>query len=144
MSTLILSIKPKYVDRILVGDKTVELRKRSARIAPGAQVLIYSTSPCCAVVGEARVSFREQLPLEKLWRRFRSEAAVDRDEFDDYYQGCTEGVAFGLTDVVQYQSPVSLDALRDAADGFRPPQSYMRVPALVEALMMRLAVPVAA
>ena len=138
MSALILSIKPKYVERIFSGEKTVELRKRSARIAPGAHVLIYSTSPCCAVVGEAQISFRDQLPLSQLWKRHGVTCAVIRSEFDEYYSGSTEGVAFGLRNVHRYRNPVSLGLLRDLADGFRPPQSYMRVPALVEALLTEL------
>jgi predicted transcriptional regulator len=138
MSALILSIRPKYVERIFSGRKTVELRKRSAQMAPGAHVLVYSTAPCCAVVGEAIISFREQLPLPQLWKRHGVQAAVDRVEFDDYYAGCREGVAFGLANVRCYRVPVSLGLLRDAADGFRPPQSYMRVPALVEELVMKL------
>lgn len=138
MSTLILSIRPKYVERIFSGSKTVELRKRTAQITPGARVLVYSTTPCCAVVGEVLISFREQLPLPQLWKRHGVQAAVDRAEFDDYYCGCGEGVAFGLAEVRSYRAPVPLRLLRDAANGFRPPQSYMRVPALVEELVMRL------
>ena len=138
MNSVILSIKPKYVERIFSGQKTVELRKRSARIEPGAHVLIYSTSPCCAVVGEVQISFRDQLPITQLWKRHGNRAAVERGEFDEYYMGSEEGVAFGLINVRGYRKPLPLGLLRDAADGFRPPQSYMRVPASVEALLQQL------
>lgn len=138
MVALIISIKPKYVDRILSGQKTVELRKRSARIRPGTRVLIYSTSPRCAVVGEARISFREQLPIDELWLRHGADAAVDSTEFDDYYAEADEGVALGLEEVLRYPQAVPLDTLRNADDGFRPPQSYMRTPAFIERLIASL------
>lgn len=138
MTSLIVSIKPKYVERILSGEKTVELRKLNAKIAPGARVLIYSTSPCCAVVGEARIAFRKQLPIAQLWRLHGTHAAVDREEFDDYYGDADEGIALGLEHVVPYHEPVLLSTLRNAAEGFRPPQSYMRVSTMIEALLERL------
>lgn len=138
MTSILISIKPKYADRILDGRKTVELRKRSARIEPGTRVLIYSTAPCCAVVGEARISFREQLQCEELWQRHGKSAAITLSEFNDYYGDEEEGVAFGIEDVRRYPEPVSLNALRDADDGFRPPQSYMRMPLFIERLIARL------
>jgi predicted transcriptional regulator len=91
------------------------------------------------VVGEARVAFREQLPIEQLWKCHASHAAIEREEFDEYYEGSEEGVAFGLEDVIRYRKSVPLSVLRDAAEGFRPPQSYMRVSALIEALVQRFA-----
>lgn len=138
MPALIVSIRPKYVERILSGKKTVELRKLNAKIAPGARVLIYSTSPCCAVVGEARIAFRSQLPIAQLWKHHGCHAAVDREEFDAYYGDADEGIALGLEHVVRYRKPVHLRALRNVAEGFRPPQSYMRVSAMIEAFLERL------
>jgi predicted transcriptional regulator len=138
MASILISIKPKYADRILDGRKTVEFRKRTARIEPGTRVLIYSTAPCCAVVGEARISFREQLRLEELWQRYGKNAAIELSEFNAYYTDAEEGVAFGIEDVRRYPEPVPLNALRDADDGFRPPQSYMKMPLFVERLIARL------
>lgn len=135
---LILSIKPRYLDRILAGDKTVELRKRSARIEPGTRILLYATAPTCAVVGEARVEFRERLPLAELWRRHGQAASVTRIDFDAYYAEADEGVALGLTEVVPYARALSLRSLRQADAGFRPPQSYMQAPGFLTRLVARL------
>jgi predicted transcriptional regulator len=50
----LLSIHPTYVEKIVGGMKTVELRRRFAEdVAPGAILLIYSTSPTQALVGSA-------------------------------------------------------------------------------------------
>lgn len=135
---IIISIKPKYVDLIFAGCKRVELRKRGAWICPGTRILIYATLPIGALVGEARICFRELLPIELLWKRHGAQAAIERKSFDDYYAGADEGIALGLQLATRYSEPVSLAALRAAGDGFRPPQSYMRAPSFVAGIANEL------
>jgi predicted transcriptional regulator len=134
MPDTFISIKPKYVEMILAGAKVVELRKRSAKIAPGTRILIYATSPQKELVGEAGISFVERLPVELLFKRYGRLAGVTREDFESYYVDHSVGVAFGLESVIIYARPVSLAALQLMSPGFRPPQSYMRAPAFVEAL----------
>ncbi len=50
---LFLSIHPRYVEAILDGRKTVELRKRMPRAEIGTQLVIYASMPKCAVVASA-------------------------------------------------------------------------------------------
>ena len=138
MQSTLISLKPRFADGILAGRKTVELRKRRARIEPGTRVIIYATSPRCAVLGDARVTFREQLPVEEIWNRYGARTAVVRREFSDYYGDADEGVAFGLEDARQYAHAVSLEMLRRENPKFRPPQSYMRTPDYVERLLADL------
>ena len=138
MPPLLVSIKPRYIERILTGTKTVELRKRSARIEPGTHILLYSTAPTCAVVGEARIAFRERLALDELWDRHGAAAAGTRAEFDAYYACADEGVTLGLQDVHRYTRSLSLGALRRADAGFRPPQSSMQAPRSLARLLSRL------
>lgn len=135
MPGFIVSIKPKYIDLILSGLKVVELRKRNARLPPGARILLYATSPRRSVVGETRVTFRDELPTDLLWKTHGVSAAVSRDEFYAYYDGADCGVALGLAEVICYATPVSLSSLRDAHSGFRPPQSYMRVPSGIDTVI---------
>ena len=42
---LLISIKPEYAQKILDGEKTVELRKTRTRLKPGDIVLVYVSSP---------------------------------------------------------------------------------------------------
>ena len=103
---------------------------------PGRRLLIYSTSPRKALVGEASVRFTEKLPLDDLFARYGVLAQVTRDEFEAYYANDAEGVALGLEFVLRYEAPVELNELRDKDHGFRPPQSYMRASAVIEALAL--------
>lgn len=134
MNEVLISIKPKYIDLILSGRKTVELRKRS-RITPGTRLILYASSPRCAVVGEALVSFREELTIDTLWTKHGEAAGVGKEELDGYYADAPTGVALGLTDVFRYQEDIPLSSLRDAKRGFQPPQSYMRAPAFIGELL---------
>jgi predicted transcriptional regulator len=138
MPEILISIKPKYLDLILSSRKTVELRKQSTRIPPGSRLLLYASSPRRAIVGEARVSFREELAIEVLWAKYGAATAIGREEFDAYYASADSGVALGLIDVRSYPSELPLHSLRAARKGFRPPQSYMRVPGFIDALLRKL------
>ncbi|HDT8147195.1 TPA: hypothetical protein RD696_002696, partial [Enterococcus faecalis] len=54
MSTILLSIHPKFVDKIMTGEKKFEFRRVIAKRNPN-KIIIYSTSPVCKVIGEAEV-----------------------------------------------------------------------------------------
>lgn len=120
----VLSIRPTYVQRILTGDKTVELRRRFPALRlPGQLALIYSTSPTQAIVSAVRLAAAEVLSVASLWRRYGQAAAVTRDEFDTYFAGVESGCALQLRDVVRFEKPIHLTELMRRFE-FSPPQSY--------------------
>ena len=55
MTDILMSVKPPYVDMLISGCKTVELRKRAVRAPAGARIRIYATSPRRQVVASARL-----------------------------------------------------------------------------------------
>ncbi len=74
---VLVSVQPKFVSKILDGDKTVELRRRFPETTvTGALVLIYSSSPVRAVVGYARIRQVLRLPIAQLWRQHGVAACV--------------------------------------------------------------------
>jgi predicted transcriptional regulator len=108
----VLSIRPTYIERILEGRKTIELRRRFPTvIGRAAVVLLYSTSPVQAIVGSARLQEVSQRSLRHLWREFGTAAAVTRSEFDAYFSGTEQGCALRLTDVRAFVSPIHLTDL---------------------------------
>lgn len=123
---LLLSIRPKYVDLILSGEKRVELRRRQPKIDNGL-ALIYSSSPTMALVASFRIESVVQVPLVLLWQSVRDVAGVSRSEFYAYFHGLQTGVAIWITDVVEFRRPIRLAELRKAWEGFHPPQSYRYV-----------------
>ena len=122
---LLLSIHPRYVDLILSGEKTVELRRRQPRIKTG-QGLIYATAPRMQLSATFQISRVQVGPLELLWQLVRDRAGVSRAKFDSYFQGLTVGVGIEIGRVQEF-GPYSLAELRSAWDGFHPPQGFRYV-----------------
>jgi len=121
---LLLSIKPKFVYKLLNGSKTTELRRVKPRVLTGDVVLIYETSPTMALVGYAVVeSVTIEIP-DKLWKKVKIRSGVSKFEFDQYYQGAGLGYAINFSNVDALISPIPLSSLRCKVKGFHPPQSY--------------------
>jgi len=124
----VFSIRPQHAERILAGDKTVELRRRFVdEVGAGSLALIYTTSPVRALTGSAEIQEVQKLPVRELWHRHRVAACVPRGDFDTYFQGLDHGYAILLGHPKQLVPPVELAELRDRF-GFAPPQSYQYAP----------------
>lgn len=121
-----LSLKPRFAEAILNGDKTVELRRVMPRITIPTLALLYATGPCRSLVGTCVVNSVTRLPSDELWRRHGTETALTRPEFDAYLTGRDEGVALFLEQPERLPAPIPLRALRRAGN-FRPPQSLAYV-----------------
>lgn len=122
---VVLSVKPDYSEKILDGHKTVELRRRFPISAPsGAIAYIYATSPIKAMVGTAEISDVLKLPIEQIWTEFESSASIERNKFDKYFEGLSEGYALLFDEVKSFSRPLPLSELREKF-GFEPPQSFL-------------------
>jgi predicted transcriptional regulator len=118
-----MSIRPQFASAILDGTKTVEFRKR-ALANDISRVIIYTTAPIKAVVGEFTVASQVITSPGALWRRFSKVAGIDRRSFFEYFEGTTEAVGIVIDAVTEYDIPISLG---DIEPGARPPQSFMYV-----------------
>lgn len=130
-NTILVSIRPEYVARILTGEKRVELRRTfPSRVASGGTMLIYETTPRRAIVASCEVSGVEDLPVETIWRRYRAVAGIDRAQFDAYYRGSEAGVVLRLGEVRAAKREIPLARMR-ATYELTPPQSFAYIgPAL--------------
>ena len=121
---LLVSVRPRFAREIMLGTKRVELRRVRPAVGPGDEIVIYETSPTCAVVCRAVVDEVLSGPVARLWRRVGSVSGMARSEFLAYYRGVENGFAIRLHGVESLDVPVSLHTLRRAGPGFAPPQSY--------------------
>ena len=121
MTDILMSIKPPYVDMIVSGCKTVEIRKRAVRAPVGAQIWIYATSPRRQVVASARLEAVAVEAPDEIWRSFGDRAGIDRREFDAYVGEAEVVAALTLTEITELDAPL---CPRGEAPAFRPPQSY--------------------
>lgn len=122
---VVLSIKPEYTKKILKGEKTVELRRRFPVFASsGSMAYIYSTSPVKAMVGTAAIRNVLKLPVAKIWKDYKTNASIGRENFDKYFEGVDHGFALIFDDVRAFPRPLPLSELRERF-GFEPPQSFL-------------------
>lgn len=122
---VVLSIRPRYSQKILTGEKTIELRRRFPVSAPrGTVAYIYSTSPVRAMVGKADIVDVVRLKIPEIWKRFRDRAFIERKDFDAYFDGLEEGYALKFANAVPLPRQLDLAELRERF-GFEPPQSFL-------------------
>jgi predicted transcriptional regulator len=121
---LFLSIHPEYVQAIIEGRKTVELRKRRPRAEIGSTVVIYATMPQCEVVATAVLYRIQSADPGKLWRHVRDASAVTKPAFDQYFSEAEIAVGIHFTQVRLFDAPIHLTDLRERWQGFHPPQQF--------------------
>ena len=124
---MLLSLKPRYADRIFDGLKKVELRRRIVSHIEDRDVFVYVSSPIMALRGGFRVGdFWHDTP-EKIWSRVSEFASIDKQDFDAYFEGRTVAYAFEVTNVWESPKPVNLNTLRSKFPNFAVPQSWRYV-----------------
>lgn len=124
-TTILISIKPEFVDLIFNGTKTVELRRSLPKnIAHNSEIVIYASSPIQSIVGRAFVKKIEAGKPRILWQKVGCRTGVSLDHFNTYFDGKEQGYGLILEKIERFQNPISLSFLRDKFD-FSPPQSFM-------------------
>jgi len=121
---LLISIRPKYADKVQSGVKTVELRKVKPRLTPGTTIFMYVSSPVKALMATCIVEKVVSAPPDELWAQVSTETGLSKEEFDEYFAGATEGYGICFHHFRSLDAPVELQSLRQIWAGFHPPQSY--------------------
>lgn len=125
VSPLVLSIAPDYANKIVLGTKSVELRRRFSKRWIGCRTAVYATSPEKRLVGEARIANVISGNPDQIWNAFAQELGCSRLDFDSYVRNSVEVFALVLDDVVRYVEPIPLRVLEHLiACDIDPPQSY--------------------
>jgi predicted transcriptional regulator len=123
-TVVLLSIKPKFADAIMAGEKRVEFRR--VRCRPDVKVvLVYATSPVQRLVGYFDVAFIDESSPEGLWRRYGAVGGISQDEYQRYYAGAQTAIAIGVGKV--HRLP-GLCRLRQLSPTATPPQSFHYFP----------------
>ena len=121
---VLVSIRPIYASKILLGQKTVELRRKFTELrATGATAFIYSSSPVRAVVASACIKHVLRLPVTKIWEEHNEAACISKDEFDAYFERLEFGFAIFFDRVRSLKQELKAADLLERF-GIVPPQSY--------------------
>ena len=121
MKRILLSIKPKYVDKIISGEKIVEYRKRV--VTDVDLILIYATSPIQKVVAEFRVEEILSGTPKELWDATKEMGGINEKDYFAYYNGRDKAFAYKISDLNIYEKPLLLSDLGIK----RAPQSFQYI-----------------
>lgn len=119
MATILLSIKPEYVERIFNGSKKYEFRKHLPQEKVD-KIVIYSTDPVQRIVGEVEVLGTIMMKPTPLWEFTKTHAGISRAKYRLYFKDCSVAYAFQLGKTQIYKAPKKLEeiGLKSAPQSF--------------------------
>lgn len=122
--TIVLSIRPTYVDAIFEGRKWYEFRRVMPANRCLHRVLIYESAPVSLVVGEFIVAGLGKCGVDSLWRFCESGAGISRHDFYQYFKGLRIAQCYIIHTYRKYKKPFPITKL-----GFtKPPQNFYYIP----------------
>ncbi|MDN3637573.1 ASCH domain-containing protein [Simiduia curdlanivorans] len=127
MNDAIISIRPRHVENILSGNKTVELRTRSINLPSGSRLWIYTTLPVGKIKLSTEIDFVEVLPPKAIWKKYGKNICIPKKEFDEYTKDRELVAAIGLRNIQPLERDICLDTLRKYEENFQPPQFFSRL-----------------
>lgn len=117
---VLLSIKPKYAELILSGEKKYEFRRTIFRNPAVKKVVIYASSPISKVIGEFDIDDILTCNLAELWLHTMDHAGIDKEYYDSYFSGKDRGYAIKVKRVKKYSRHKELNEFNVK----RAPQSF--------------------
>lgn len=122
MQKILLSINPKYVEKILGGTKKFEYRTKVAKKGVEA-ILIYCTYPIKKVVAEVKIKHIQRDTPENLWEKTKEFSGTSKEFFDLYFKNRAVAYAYELGEIIEFEEPKTLEEF-----GLRfAPQSFVYV-----------------
>lgn len=121
---LFISVKPEFADKIVRGEKTIELRKNKPSANPGDFVIIYSTLPVKSVIGFGIVKEIIEDTPQFMWNNHSEKLGIDNKRFDNYYCGMSKAVGIRIDSICKLKKPINLDEIKNLIPKFSPPQTY--------------------
>ena len=121
-TSVLLSIKPEFADRIFQGSKRYEFRRTLFKDRSVKRIVVYASTPIRKVIGEFEVVDILELEKEYLWEQTKDYSGIPKDYFDEYFHGRETGFAIAIGDAILYDTPLELSEIFNIE---RPPQSFM-------------------
>jgi predicted transcriptional regulator len=121
----VFSITPRFSDKILRQEKSVELRTGRLLVPVGAFIWIYVTKPRARIEAVAQVADATIASPHTTWARFKYQLGLTKAEFDSYASESLSLTSITLVHIHVLSEPVSLAEARALRGHFHPPQRYM-------------------
>ena len=128
---IIISIKPEYAQKIIGGEKTIELRRKfPTKDIIGGIAIIYASSPVQKIIGYAVIEDVKKLSISLIWSKYNKQACVTKQFFNAYFKGLEEAFAIKLSQPIRLIEPIDIKQLEEK-HSLSAPQSYRYVPAKI-------------
>ncbi|MEG7337553.1 ASCH domain-containing protein [Bacillus cereus] len=105
---VLLSIKPEFVEEIILGNKRFEYRKKIFKRKDISSVVVYATKPCGKVVGEFEIEDIIIDNPDNIWKKTKSHSGISKSYFNHYFEGRQKGVAIQIKEFKKYEEPLDL------------------------------------
>lgn len=129
---ILLSIKPKYSEKIFSGEKKYEFRKKTPK-GMVEKVFIYESTPSKYIVGWFTIKNVLTGTPERIWDMCKNHGGIDQENFFTYCEDIELIHALEIDNYYKYDSPINpYEMITD----FKPPQnfSYLENPILCSKL----------
>lgn len=131
--TIILSIHPNHIDKILSGEKRYEYRKRIPQDID--YLIIYATAPIKRVVAIIEVDMVMKDTPKNIWDVTQSESGVSYEFFMNYFNGVSTAYAIKFRNIYRLPTPIDITAI----DGVKSaPQAYQYVDTSISDLCKKM------
>ena len=117
-----MSIKPRFAQLILQGQKTVEIRRTNIKATKGDKVAIYASSPQKQIVGFFTIEAIQYEDVNRIWSEFGEYTCLSADEYKDYLAGKDKACAIRIFETERIKG-CSLEEI-SSEPSIRIPQSY--------------------
>lgn len=131
--TIILSIHPNHIDKILSGEKRYEYRKRIPQDIN--HLIVYATAPTKKVVAIIEVDMVMKDTPQNIWNLTQNESGVSYEFFMNYFNDLSIGYAIKFRKIYKLPNPIEITFI-DGVKG--APQSYQYVDASISDLCKKM------
>ncbi|RJP50905.1 MAG: ASCH domain-containing protein [Anaerolineaceae bacterium] len=123
-TSVLLSIKPEFAEKIFQGIKKYEFRKAVFKNRNIQKVIVYASAPVSKVIGEFEIEDILEHETELLWTKTKRYSGIPKDYFDSYFRGREVGYAIKIRKSKLYKAPLDLSRHFNVK---YPPQSFMYI-----------------
>ncbi len=123
---LLISVKPEFAEKIISGEKTIELRKSAPRkVSKENYILIYVTSPVKELWGICKINNIIKDNPKSFWENYGSKTGVTEAQYNEYYKTSKNAYGIELKEIRNFSKySIELKNLKKAFPNFMPPQTY--------------------
>ncbi len=131
--TIIISIHPVFVEKILSGEKKYEFRKHFPKDVK--YMLVYTTSPIKKITALVEIDSVIIDTPDAVWRKTKKQAGVSKAFFDLYYRNKQIAYAAKFKKVLKPSTPFLIKDLNGIK---RAPQSYIYLKEPLKNILSRI------